>query len=181
MDIYKENFTSLEKEIMRVLFVNSGKKLNQRKISKILSVSPTAVANSVKKLNKKNFICIKKEEDSREVLVQPNLENIETINMKRVENLRSIYSSGLFNEIYRIFPFQVIILFGSFSRGEDSYLSDIDLAVIGTPEKEMSLEKYEKMFEKKINIQFFDSFSKIHKDLKESLANGIILQGGFEL
>jgi hypothetical protein len=32
-----------------------------------------------------------------------------------------------------------------------------------------------------IKLNFYDSFEKIHKHLKENLANGIILTGGFEL
>lgn len=181
MDIYKEKFTSLEREVLRVLFTNTGKEINQRQISKILKVSPTAISNTLKSLKNKKLVIMDKDKGSREVLTSINIENQEAANIKRVENLRAIYSSGLL-DFFRInFPVQTIILFGSYSKGEDNYLSDIDIAVIGIEDKDLDVSPYERIFRKKINIQFYKSFKDIHKDLKESLANGIILQGGFEL
>ena len=59
--------------------------------------------------------------------------------------------------------------------------SDIDIAVIGRKEKQVGLIKFEKELERKININFYDSFKNIHKHLKENLCNGIILIGGVEL
>jgi predicted nucleotidyltransferase len=76
---------------------------------------------------------------------------------------------------------QQLILFGSFSRGEDTINSDIDIVVIGRKEKVLRLVEFEKQFERKININYYESFEKIHKHLKENLANGIMLSGGFEL
>ena len=60
MDIYKLKFTTLEQEIFSLLCLKSGEKMSQRDIAKILNVSPTAVANSLKKLKDGNLIKIEK-------------------------------------------------------------------------------------------------------------------------
>ena len=72
-------------------------------------------------------------------------------------------------------------MFGSYSRGEDTITSDIDLAVIGRKEKSTRIEEYEKILKRKIIINFYPSFKNIHKHLKESILNGIILSGSVDL
>ena len=45
----------------------------------------------------------------------------------------------------------------------------------------LELEKYEKILNRRININFYDSWKKIHENLKNNILNGIILHGGVEL
>jgi predicted nucleotidyltransferase len=181
MDIYKEEFTGLEKEILRFLFFNAGKPFNQRRISINLKVSPTAVSNSLKKIQKRGLIVVTKIKDSNTLEVNLRLDHKRITRMKRVENIRGIYSSGLLDFLSNIFPTATLVLFGSFSRGEDNFLSDIDIAIIGCEEKVVDLKAYENSFRKKISLQFYPSFKEVHTNLKESIINGIVLQGGLEL
>ncbi len=101
--------------------------------------------------------------------------------LKRADNLRLIYETGLADFLEKEFAGATIILFGSYSRGEDVLNSDIDIAVIGRKEKEVDLIEYEKELERNININFYLSFKEIHKHLKENLCNGMMLVGGIEL
>ncbi len=101
--------------------------------------------------------------------------------LKRVNNLRIVYETGLVDFLEKEFAGATIILFGSYSRGDDLSNSDIDIAVIGRKDKTIDLTKYEKELEKDINLNFYDSFKDIHKNLKENLCNGIILIGAIEL
>ena len=48
MDIYKLKFTKLQQEILRFLFLHTGKKVNQKNIADNLKVSPTAISKSIK-------------------------------------------------------------------------------------------------------------------------------------
>ncbi|MBN2457778.1 nucleotidyltransferase domain-containing protein [Candidatus Woesearchaeota archaeon] len=100
---------------------------------------------------------------------------------KRADNLLLIYECGLFNYLEKEFAGATIILFGSHSRGEDTINSDIDIAVIGRKDKKINVDVFEKKLERKININFYDTFKGIHKHLKENLCNGIVLSGGIEL
>ena len=101
--------------------------------------------------------------------------------LKRVANLKQIYETGLADFLEKEFAGAAIILFGSYSRGDDIANSDIDIAVIGRKDKLIGLSAYEKLLERTININFYESWKKIHKNLKENICNGIVLAGGIEL
>lgn len=179
MDIYKIKWTSLQTEIFSLLCLKAGEKLSQREIAKILEISPTAVANSIKDLKNNQFIKVEKTKTIN--FVSFNRDEEKAIELKRVENLRNIYILGLSDFLRKEFAGATIILFGSYSIGEDTNTSDIDIAVIGRKDKMIELEKYEKILNRKININFYDSWKNIHKHLKNNILNGILLWGGVEL
>src|SRR3989339_757244 len=53
--------------------------------------------------------------------------------------------------------------------------------VMSKKEKNLELSKFEEILKRKIIINFYSSPKEIHKELKESLCNGIVLSGGIEL
>ena len=181
MDIYKQKYTGLQQEILRLLFANIGKELNKREISLKLEVSPTAVSNSLKTLEKEELINVSLNKRSKTFEISLNINNQKVFYLKKVENLRQIYESGLKEFLEEKFPGKTIVLFGSFSRGEDYPDSDIDIAILEQDEKEINLKKFEEILGKKINIQFYLKIEGIHKNLRENLFNGIVLTGGFRL
>ena len=179
MDIYEQKLTKLQNEIFRLFCIKAGQKLNNRQIAKLLKVSPTAVAKALPLLEKESLIKTSKIGEINLNSVELDL-NQKTMQLKRTENLKLIYESGLSSFLDEKFPRITIILFGSFSRGDDNFKSDIDIAIIGLKETKMNLENFEKILEKKINLSFYNSFN-IHKHLKENICNGIVLKGGIEL
>jgi len=181
MDIYKQKFTQLQQEILRLLFANLGETFNQREIAKKLKKSPTAVGKSLKFLQKENLLTISKNKSSNFSIIELNLENKKIFEMKRIENLRLIYESGLSGFLEEKFTGKTIVLFGSYSKGEDTKDSDIDIAIIGSKEENLNLGKFENLLKKEIRVQFYKELTKIHKNLKENIFNGIILSGGFSL
>lgn len=181
MDMYKLKFTKLQEEILRFLFIKSGMTFNARKLAISLDVSPTAIAKSLKALEKESLIVVKKDRDSNHLSVGLNRETPFVFSLKRSENLKMIYESGIDSYLSEKFPGAVIILFGSYSFGEDVINSDIDIAVIGAKEREIDLGKFSRLLERKISLHFFDSFSQIHKNLRENIFNGIVIKGGVRL
>lgn len=177
---YELKFTPLQDDILRILFINTGNALNQRQIALRLGVSQPAIMKALPLLTQINYIKISKDKETKRWSISINSENQKVMQLKRVDNLKQIYESDLVNNLEKEYAGATIILFGSYSRGEDTINSDIDIAIIGRKEKKIDLEMYEKLFERKISINFYESFSKIHKNLKENLANGILLIGGFE-
>ena len=137
MDIYKLKFTRLQIEIFKLLCIKAGEKLNKRQISKLLKVSPTAIAKSLPLLKKEELITIKKETTLDQVELNRTQK---TMLLKRVENLRYIYDSELNEFLEENFPGTVIVLFGSYSKGEDTLKSDIDIAIIEGKEKNLDLK-----------------------------------------
>ena len=195
MDMYTIKWTRLQAEIFRFLSIKAGQSLNLRGIARPLKMSPTAVSHALNDLEKEGFVKIKKAEKMNLLSIEFNRDNQKAIELKRVENLKLIYESGLAKFLEEIFPGCTVILFGSYSRGEDyfgsdgdiwvdkgeGYRSDIDIAIIGSKEKHVKLTEFDKKLERTININFYPSFKDIHKHLRDNILNGIVLSGSVDL
>jgi len=174
MDIYKLKFTILQLEIFRFLCINSGKSFTARSLSRHLRVSPTAILKSIPLLKKEGLINAEKDAESGRMAIGLNNENPKTISLKRTENLRFIYESGLNEFLSKKFPNSDIILFGPYSLGGDKYDSSIDIAV-SSKSKKISLAKFEEKLERKITIIFY-SPKKINQSIRKSIVHGIFFQ-----
>ena len=168
--------------------MHSGQVFNARALAKALDVSQVAISKSLPLLEKKQLIILDKNKESKRFSIELNKDNILVLGLKRADNLKLLYESKLPEFLKEKFPGCTITLFGSYSRGEDvninnekSHNSDIDIAIIGIKEKFIDLERFERCLEKKIILNFYDSFKDIHKNLKENILNGILLSGGIEL
>ena len=181
INIYKLKLTNLQQKILRLLFIKVGISLNQRGIARVLEVTPPAVMKALPGLEKEGFIKLYQDKESKRWSIELNRDSPKVMQLKRIDNLKQIYESGLADFLEKEYAGGTIILFGSYSRGEDIASSDIDIAVIGRKEKLVYLTNFEKILERAININFYGSFGKIHKHLKENLCNGIVLAGGVEL
>jgi predicted nucleotidyltransferase len=181
MDIYKLKWTRLQNEIFRFLCIKSGSKLNQRGIAKALNVSPTAVSKALQLLKKEDIIKYAKEPLMNLVSIELNREDTQVVSLKRAENLKMIYESRLFQFLYDSLPGATIVLFGSYSFGEDTTTSDIDIAAIGTKRKEINLKEYEKILDREIVINYYSSLKEIKSELRNNILNGIILKGSVEI
>ncbi len=179
MDAHKLKWTMLESEIFAFLAKRAGEKFSQREIAKELGVSPTAIANSLQKLMAMNLTKFEKTKTIN--FISFNRDEKIAIELKRAENLKNIYLSGVLDYLETNLAGGTIILFGSYSLGEDTNTSDIDLAVIERKDKILKLEPFEEAFFRKINVNFYDSWNKIHKELKNNILNGIVLQGSINL
>ena len=177
MDTHKLNFTQLDQNLFSLLCKKTGEELSQRELAKSLKVSPTAIANSLKKLNK--LITLKKTKTIN--FISLNRDNQKAIELKRAENLKNIYLSGLSDYLEENFAGATIMLFGSYSKGEDTINSDIDIAIIERKDKLFHVEKFEEILNREININFYKDWKSIHKHLKNNILNGIILHGNVEL
>lgn len=179
MDMYKLKFTQLESEVFSLLCAQAGEKLSQRDIAKSLKVSPTAISKIVKKLAEMKLIKIEKTKTIN--FISFNRDGPRAIELKRAENLKMIYLSGLSDYLGEQLAGATIILFGSYSRGEDTQTSDIDIAVIGRKDKVLNLDNFKKLLNRPVNVNFYESWKLIHKHLKNNILNGIILHGSVEL
>ncbi|MBS3066721.1 nucleotidyltransferase domain-containing protein [Candidatus Pacearchaeota archaeon] len=181
VEIYKLEFTILQQEILRFLFLMAGKSFNAYNLSKYLDVSQTAVAKALPYIEKKGIIKISKDKESKRWSIELNRENKHVLNLKRAENLRVVYESRLVEFLSEKFPSSTLILFGSYSFGEDTFNSDIDIAIIGAKEKNIDLSEFNKKLKRIVSINFYKNFKEINKNLRENIFNGIILKGGIEL
>ncbi len=188
VNIYKPKFSLLQQEILRYLIIKAGMSFNARGLAKALNRTQAGIVKVLPELEKEGIVKIKKDENSGRWSIEFNKENQKAIDFKRAENLKMIYESELVKFLEDSFPGTSIILFGSYSRGEDilanefkENVSDIDIAIIGTKSKEVELTKFDKILERTIIINFYQSFKEIHKNLKDSILNGILLSGSVDL
>jgi len=179
--MYKLKLTILQQEIIRYLMIKSGISVNARKLSKELEVSQPAISKALPYLKNNGIINMEKDKESGRFSIALNRDSKRIMNLKRADNLRLLYESGLADFLEESFPGTTIILFGSYSRGDDNTKSDIDIAIINAKEKNINLEKFEKLLERKIVIQFYPNFKEIHKDLKDNILNGIVISGSVDL
>jgi len=181
MDMYKVKWTALQRKVFRFLSIKVGEKVNQRGIARALNVSPTAIANSLKDLEKRELLKVRKEPKMNLTLIELNRENQKAIELKKIENLTMIYESELVNLLEDKFPGTTIILFGSYAKGEDTITSDMDIAIIGTKEKQIDLDRFNELFEREIILNFYTSWKEINRNLRNNILNGLILAGGINL
>ena len=177
MNTYKLKFTRLQNEIFQLLCIKSGESLNQREIANLLDVSPTAIGKALPTMGKNKLIKINRNKTINFNLIELDRDNQNTIALKRIKNLKLIQKSGLVKVLEDMFSGCIIILFGSYSFGEDTTKSDIDISIIGSKEKEIDLIKYDKILERTISINFYKDLNNIHKNLRNNILNGIILSG----
>lgn len=188
MDMYKEKWTGLQAHILRFLSIKAGHSFNMREIARALKVSPTAVSNSLPALEKEGLIKLVKSKKMNLSSVEFNRDSQEAVEFKRALNLRIVYESGLARFLEDNFPGSTIILFGSYSRGDDvwtnedeGHKSDVDIAVIGSKERQIKLTEFDKKLERTVFINFYQSLKSIHKDLRDNILNGIVLAGSVNL
>ena len=154
LNTHKPKLTNLQQAILRLMFVKVGVALNQRQIARSLGVSAPAVMKALPNLEKSDLIQIKQDRETKRWEIKLNRDNYKAVQLKRADNLKLIYETGFADYLEKEFAGATIILFGSYSRGEDTANSDIDLAVVGRGDKIIDLAKYEKDFGRNININF---------------------------
>lgn len=99
---------------------------------------------------------------------------------KRLHNLEALYTSGLVDHLRKELGNPVIVLFGSYSRGEDVEESDIDIYIESSGKA--GLEAFEKRLGRKIQLFRHRGIREVsNKELANSIVNGIPLNGFVEV
>ncbi len=75
---------------------------------------------------------------------------------------------------------QIINVFGSFARGEDTSKSDADVAVVTNKNKRLDLKRYEAKLGRRLNL-YEIRLKECSREFLNNLANGIVLYGYLRL
>jgi len=94
--------------------------------------------------------------------------------------IEKIVGSGLIEKLLELNP-SVIILFGSFRKGESSKGSDIDIFIETHSLVKVDLTKYEKKLKHKIDLHIYSSIRKVSENLQINIINGIKLYGFLDI
>jgi len=145
-----------------------------REISREIKLAPPSVKIIINNLIKQELLKPKKSKPFDGYVA--NRENDAFLFYKRAHNFLSLYN--LKNLIVESIHPKSIILFGSYSRGEDIETSDIDILIISKVKKEFKLSEIEKKLKRKINIMVVEDLKKLDSLILNKIYNGIILYGG---
>jgi predicted nucleotidyltransferase len=167
-------------KVAELIFNYPNRTFHLREISKETGLSTTAVMQSVEKLADFQIITVEKTKLTTDI--RANLEAEEYVFYKRIFNLYRMCRHGFVNNIKNNFNAETIVLFGSFSRGEDIEESDVDILVItknNTPGKSNKTlyDLMEKELNRKIKIHALKSLEKSSEEFKNAVSNGIVLYG----
>ena len=167
---------SIKNKVKEYFFQNPTKKLRVRQIEREVNVPLPSAIRYAKELTKEGFLQVVEMGGMK--LYTAARTRKEFLLEKRLYNLKQFDTCGLSNYLKEEYSNPTIVLFGSYSRGEDIEKSDIDL-YIETPIKKMgNLEKFEKKLKR--NVQIF-SHKRIqdvkNKELANNIMNGITVNG----
>ena len=182
LKLYEE---TAKNKIMEVLFKYPEKEFGLSELAREAGVAKANIGNILEEFQKADLISIEKL--SKIWRIKANQTNWIYVKSKIIYNLNFAYQSGLVEFLIDYFnnP-KVIILFGSFRKGEDMSNSDIDIAVESDETKDYEiiglrkLSEFEKSIGRKIQIHLFNK-ENIDINLFNNIANGIILWGFLEV
>jgi predicted nucleotidyltransferase len=171
---------NIKNTITEYFFVNPTIKLRVREIERGLGLALPSVINYTKELVEEkilqkiiigNVTFFSADRSSKEYLLQ-----------KKLFNIKQIYDSRLIKYLIDNYSNPTIILFGSYSKGEDIEDSDIDLYIETASKQKFNEKKYEKKLKRKIQIFNFKNIKQIkNKFLANNIINGITLNNFIEV
>ncbi len=153
------------KKILKIYFENPGKKFTVRKIFSLTKIPRATVHKKITEIKNKDYF-------NDELFFKIKKTNY---------YIEEIFSSGLIRFLIDELSPSLIILFGSFRKGESNKESDIDLFVESPIKKGISLKKFEKNIGHKVDLFVETNINKLNNNLFNSVVNGIKLYGSFKI
>lgn len=164
---------------MSHFFINPSDKLRVRQIERKLKVPLPSVIRYCKELEEAKIL---KRIDISGIFFYTSESMVNFIHSKKLFNLTQIYDSRIIEYLQKELSNPVIIVFGSYSKGEDIESSDIDLYIESPSKTEISLEKFEKHLKRKIHIFRYKNINEVkNMHLANNILNGITLNGFVEV
>ena len=167
-------------KIAEYFFTYPSAKLRVREIERLLTIPLPSVIRYCRELSKENILTI----------ITVGKINFYTADRaselflleKKLFNIRQLYRSGLIAHIKRELSNPPIVVFGSYSKGEDTETSDIDLSIETPSKKRINLEKFEYLLKRKIQLFTYAHIKKIsNHHLINNIINGITLNNYVEV
>lgn len=165
-------------KVLELFFKEPNKQHYLKEISRELDIAHTSVKRILNELLKNNLIKEEIFQRGRRSFpyYQASFNNDYYKLLKKLNNLKQLEKVGLIKYLQDKLMPHTIVLFGSYSRGEDLEESDIDL-FIQTNKETIELKEFEKKLNRKIELHFKKDFQKYPQELKNNIMNGITLRG----
>ncbi|CAJ37580.1 nucleotidyltransferase domain-containing protein [Methanocella arvoryzae] len=166
-------------KVLRLFFDGPAVRLHVREVARRADLSPPGAKKILEALEKDGLLI--REPTPIVVEYRGNYDSEIFLAWKRSMNLFSLHSCGLIKYLtdYYSIP-ECIVLFGSYSRGEDTAQSDIDLAIVTEKKDIPETFEFEEKLRRKISIHLIKNMRDVDSGFINSLANGIVLYGYLE-
>ena len=159
--------------------MNPTAKLRVRQIERELELPLPSVIRYSKDLEKDGIL--RKESASGVSTYSADRNSKKFLIAKRLFNIKLIFESGLAEHIVKEYFNPVIVLFGSYSKGEDIEDSDIDLYIETPKKQEFNLQKFEKILSRRIQVFNYRKIKEVpNHHLSNNIINGITLNNFLE-
>ncbi|MFH1376230.1 MAG: nucleotidyltransferase domain-containing protein [Candidatus Woesearchaeota archaeon] len=165
---------NIKGQVKNYFFINPKKRLRVRHIERELKLSLPSIIRYTRELENEGIL--KREKISGAVFFSADRVSKSFLLEKKLYNLKSLYESGLVEYLINELSNPIIIVFGSYSRGEDNEDSDIDLYIETPSKKKIKLEKFEKILRRKIQVFVCSNLKQVkNPHLMDNIINGITL------
>jgi len=171
---------NIKDKMKEYFFVHPAERLRVRQIERAVKVPLPSAIRYAKELEKEGILQSRDISGIRVFSADRNSKKF--IIEKKLYNIRELFDSGLVDYIIKNYSSPAIIVFGSYSKGEDIEKSDIDI-YIETPSKNIiELKKFEKVLSRNIQTFIYSNIKKIpNPSLANNILNGIVLNGFVEV
>ena len=161
-------------KVLKIFFDSPEKKFHIREIARLTKLSPPGVMKIAKNLVRDGLLVSEKGKVVKNISAS---RSEKFLHVKRFFNLISLYESGLVDLLRNKYEEpEAIVLFGSYSKGEDISKSDIDVAVITSKAMTLDMKKIENVLKRKINVHEI-KLKEAEKEFLNTLSNGVVLYG----
>ena len=171
---------NIKGQIKEHFFINPTSKLRVRQIERKLNLPLPSVIRYTRELEKESIL--QRVIIGKVVFYSANRSSKYFLLEKKLFNIKSLYLSELVDFLMKELSNPLIVVFGSYAKGEDIENSDIDLYIETPSKKKIALKKFENVLKRKIQIFAYSSMQKItNKHLANNVLNGFILNGFIEV
>jgi predicted nucleotidyltransferase len=161
-------------DVMDFFFKYPERKFHLRELERLTGLSMPGVRKITGKLAKEGLLKTEKEKMVKNYYAT---RESKFLHLKQAYNIYSVFSSGLLDHLIKAYSEpEAVVLFGSYSKGEDISKSDIDIAIITSEHHEPDLTIFERKLARKIMI-YEIQMKKAEKEFINTLSNGIVLHG----
>ncbi len=160
--------------------MNPNDNLRVREIERKLKLPLPSVIRYCKELKEEGVLTVRK--IGSVTFYTADKSNPNFLLEKKIFNFKELNKCGLIKYLKENLDNPVIIVFGSYSRGEDTEDSDIDLYIETLSNKKIDLERFEKKLKRNFQVFRYESLKKISNiHLANNIVNGIVLNNYLEV
>ncbi len=170
----------IKRRIKEYFFLHPTTRLRVRQIERLVPVPLPSAIRYTKELEQEKLI--KGSEIANIKVYSADRSSKNYLLEKKLFNIKQLFASGAIDFLLEELSNPTIILFGSYSRGEDIETSDIDLYIETPSKKKLDLSSFEKKLQRKIQLLVHKNIKSIeNRELANNIINGIPLHGFLEV